>query len=104
MENNFEELRFNKIYAFITLFGLITVGLIAALVFCRIPKDNQQSANMALAFCMSAFTGLMGYLIGASPDKKKTDAPGGNTTTVATTTTLTEPTLLPNANAANNII
>lgn len=75
-----DERRFNKIYGFVVLFGLLTMALITAIVFCVIPKENQQSANMALAFCMSAFTGLMGYLIGASPDKKSTPMAGNNNT------------------------
>jgi len=75
-----EERRFNKIYFFVILFGLLTMSLITAIVFCSIPKENQQSANMALAFCMSAFTGLMGYLIGASPEKKGSATTGNNNT------------------------
>lgn len=86
-----DERRFNKIYAFVVLFGLITLGLITAIVFCHIPKENQQSANMALAFSMSAFTGLMGYLIGASPDNKKSSGTAPNTTTVQATLSTTEP-------------
>ncbi len=78
MENIQDEKRFNKIYGFICVFGALTLALITAIVFRPIPKDNVQSANMALAFCMSAFTGLMGYLIGASPkDKGNAPLPAG---------------------------
>lgn len=76
MDVHAEERRFKMTYWFVVGFGAINIALIIAIVFCHIPKDNQQSANMALAFCMSAFTGLSGYLIGASPEKKKDTVPG----------------------------
>jgi len=66
-----EEKRFNKIYNYIVGASAVLLIVIVCLVFVHIPKDNQQSANMALAFCMGAFTALSGYLIGASPDKKQ---------------------------------
>lgn len=95
-----DEKRFILTYRFVMIFGLLTLSLITAIVFGKIPKDNQQSANMALAFCMSAFTGLMGYLIGASPDKKK-DAPlPPNTTSTTATVTTTEPVIDPEKKAA----
>lgn len=71
MDIQADERRFKMIFWFVVGFGAANISLIVAIVFCHIPKENQQSANMALAFCMSAFTGLSGYLIGASPEKKK---------------------------------
>lgn len=92
MEKTFEEKRFDKIFGFIVVFGSITLGIICLIVFRTIPKDNQQSANMALAFCMSAFTGLSGYLIGASPDRKKDTLPPQNaqSITISKTESITD--------------
>lgn len=72
-QQQMDEKRFNKIFAFICIFGTLNLLLIAAMVFRTVPKENQQSANMALAFCMGTFTALASYLIGASPKDKRPD-------------------------------
>ncbi len=66
-----EEKRFSKTYWFVCIFGGFLLILVSAFVFCHIPKENQQSANMALAFAMQTFTALGGYLVGASSEKKQ---------------------------------
>lgn len=84
-QSQLDEKRFNKIFFFIVFFGALNILLIATMIFCHIPKENQQSANMALAFCMGTFTALAGYLIGASPDKKKDITPGTTQSSVVVT-------------------
>lgn len=69
-----EEKRFNKIFWFIAVFCALLSMEMVALVFIPIPKDNHQSANMALAFVMQGFMFLAGYLVGASPEKKNPNA------------------------------
>lgn len=56
-----------------TLAGLL---LLAAIIFCSIPKENQQTANVALGFLTGTLiTGAIGYLLGGNPSAKKPDAP-----------------------------
>lgn len=77
-----DEKRFNKIFGFICFGCTALLTLIFFLVFGKIPDDNQQSANMALAFAMSGFGVLTAYLVGASPDKKRPETTASANTTV----------------------
>jgi hypothetical protein len=52
-----------------TFCGLL---LLAAIIFCPIPKENQQTANVALGFLTGTLiTGAIGYLLGGNPTSKK---------------------------------
>lgn len=54
--------------------GITTCGLIllAAIIFLPIPKENQQTANVALGFLTGTMiTGAIGYLLGGNPSAKK---------------------------------
>lgn len=67
--------------------GITTCGLIllAAIIFLPIPKENQQTANVALGFLTGTMiTGAIGYLLGGNPSAKKPESQipvsGDNTT------------------------
>lgn len=54
-----------------TLGGLL---LLAAIIFMPIPKENQQTANVALGFLTGTLiTGAIGYLLGGNPTQKKAE-------------------------------
>ncbi len=55
-----------------TFCGLL---LLAAIIFLPIPKENQQTANVALGFLTGTLiTGAIGYLLGGNPSAKKPDS------------------------------
>lgn len=69
-----EDKKFTLIFWFcvgITACGLL---LLAAIIFLPIPKENQQTANVALGFLTGTMiTGAIGYLLGGNPSAKKPD-------------------------------
>lgn len=70
-----EDKKFTMIFWFCvgsTFAGLI---LLAAIIFVPIPKDNQQTANVALGFLTGTLiTGAIGYLLGGNPSTRKADS------------------------------
>ena len=56
--------------------GITSLGLLllAAIIFIPVPKENQQTANVALGFLTGTMiTGAIGYLLGGNPSSKKPD-------------------------------
>lgn len=70
-----EERKFLLIFWFcvgITITGLL---LLTCIIFLPIPKENQQTANVALGFLTGTLiTGAISYLLGGNPSAKKADS------------------------------
>lgn len=70
-----EDRKFTMVFWFCvgsTAAGLL---LLAGIIFLPIPKENQQTANVALGFLTGTLiTGAIGYLLGGNPSSKKAES------------------------------
>lgn len=83
-----DERHFNKIFWFVVCYSLILTGLMSAIVFCRVPKENTQMANMTLSYIFGLISGVTGVIIITNSDKKKDPTiPVNGTQVIVTDTT-----------------
>lgn len=97
METTQEERHFNKVYWFVVGYSALLTALMAAIVFCRVPKENTQMANMTLSYVFGLISGVTGVIVITNSDKKRDGLlPPANTQQskieVTQTTTETKPT------------
>lgn len=70
-----EDKKFVMIFWFCVGSTGLGMFLLAAIIFLPIPKENQQTANVALGFLTGTLiSGAIGYLLGGNPSAKKPDS------------------------------
>lgn len=66
-----DERHFNKVFWFVVGYSLVLTGLMTAIVFVRVPKENTQMANMTLSYVFGLISGVTGVIVITNSDKKK---------------------------------